>query len=156
MFAFATTHTYASEGNFDLGFSDDKKAFTLNFKASFEAVADSGQSPAPIATRTFCIVLPLEDDSQGGEIAFRISGFATTRPASSASLILSVNGQTAVADFAAGIEESFVHELRFKAMSATECRLCVFLVAGRESGNDQAAAFLNAAAIDAEVEGASK
>jgi hypothetical protein len=148
MLTFAKTHAYASDDLFDLAFSDDGKAFTLTF-SKFEAVADTGT--APIVMRTFAVVLPLSGGGRDGEITFRLSGFSTNRPHSSASLLLGVNGRTAVIDFAANSEQSYIHELEFKATAATECRLSVLLVAGRDSTNAESGAFLNAATIDADI-----
>jgi hypothetical protein len=67
-------------------------------------------------------------------------------------MVLSVNGQTTFADFPANMDESYLQSLKFTTPSPpSECRICVFLLVGRESTNSNAEAFLSASTIDANI-----
>src|SRR5215217_9441827 len=153
MFTFGQTPTYQSDEKFDLAISDDKRALTLGFLEGFEVTVGGSKSPAPTATRAFFLVLPLEgyDDAERVEIEFFCSNaFVATTEGATATLVFSVNGQTTVADFPENSEQSFVHPLKFTAPSSSECRICVFLLVGRDSNSD-AEAFLSASVLDAEI-----
>jgi len=146
--------TFQSDENFDLAISDDKRALTLGFLEGFEVTVGGSKSPAPTATRAFFLVLPLEgyDDNERVEIEFFCSNaFVATTEGATATLVFSVNGQTTVADFPQNSEQSFVQTLKFTALSPSECRLCVFLLVGRDSKNPNAEAFLSASVLDAEI-----
>lgn len=151
MFTFGQAQTHHSDAGFDLGVSPDKHAFTLTFNNLLVAVR-SGRSSAPMATRTFCLALPLESGGKAVEIAFTLQGAVFTQEGATGTLVFSVNGQTMVADFPANSDQNYVKQLKFKAETASECRLGVFLLAGRDSNNSNAEAFLNVTSIDAEIQ----
>lgn len=140
-----------SDVQFDLGVSPDKHAFTLTF-GNLRVAVQSGKSSAPMATRLFYLALPLEDEGKEVEIAFGVSGAVATLEGATATMVFSVNGQTIVADFPANSDQSYVQQLKFKAATAFECRLGVLLLAGRNSNNSNAEAFLNVSSIDAEIQ----
>jgi hypothetical protein len=151
MYTFGQTPTFQSEEPFILGVSDDKRALTLTF-SEFEVTVGGSNSPAPTATRAFFLVLPLEGYDERVEIEFFCSNaFVLTTEGATATLVFSVNGQTTVADFPANSEQSFIQPLKFTAPSPSECRLCVFLLVGRDSKDSNAEAFLSVPAIDAEI-----
>ncbi len=151
MFTFGQTPTHQSDEPFVLNVSEDKRALTLTF-SEFEVTVGGSQSPAPTATRAFFLVLPLEGDYERVEIEFFCSNaFVLTTEGATATLVFSVNGQTTVADFPANSEQSFIQPLKFTAPSPSECRLCIFLLVGRDSKNSNAEAFLRVPAIDAEI-----
>jgi len=146
--------TFQSDEKFDLAISDDKRALTLGFLEGFEVTVGGSKSPAPTATRAFFLVLPLEGIEGGHERVeiefFCSNAFVVTTEGATATLVFSVNGQTTVADFPENSEQSFVHPLKFTAPSSSECRICVFLLVGRDSNSD-AEAFLSASVLDAEI-----
>lgn len=148
MFTFGKTPTYQSDGNFILNISNDGRALTATFSDLVVTVGGS-KSPTPISTHVFHLVLPIEGDGEQIEIEFAIQGFALTLEGTTASIVSSVNGQTTVTDFLTNSEQSFTHQLKFAAPSASECRLSVFLLAGRDK-NSNAEASLNVLSIDAE------
>jgi hypothetical protein len=160
MFAFAQTPTFQGDEKFEprpthavpqVGVSDDGRALTLAFSA-FEVAIGGSKSPAPMATQAFSFVLPLEgDDNETVEIDFHVDGFVLTTEGATATVVLSVNGQTTVADFPANSEESYVRSLKFTAPSPSECRLGVFLLVGRDSKNPDAEAFMSTLTIDADM-----
>ena len=149
MFIFGQIPTYQSDEKYGLGVSDDRRALTLTF-SDLQATFGGGKSPAPMATRVFSLVLPLEGDEKRVEIEFTVQGFILTPEGATATMVCSVNGQTTVADFPERSEQSFVHTLKFEAQTPSECRLYVFLLVGRDSRNAYADAYLNVASIDAE------
>lgn len=148
MFTFCKTPTYQSDDNFILNVSDDGRALTATFSDLVVTVGGS-KSPTPISTRVFNLVLPIKGDGEQVEIEFAIQGFSLTLEGTTASIVSSVNGQTTVTDIPANSEQSFTHQLKFAAPSASECRLSVFLLAGQDN-NSNAEAFLNVLSIDAE------
>jgi hypothetical protein len=154
MFTFGQPPTFQSDEKFELDVSDDGEAWTLTF-SDFVARAGGTDSPAPTTTHAFLLVMPLQGHAEGAEIDFNVQGFVLTTEGATATVVLSVNGQTTVADFPANSEQSFVQSLKFTASSASECRLCVLLLVGRDSNNPDAEAFMNATAIDANIPSAS-
>jgi hypothetical protein len=152
MFTFGQTPTYQSDEKFDLEVSDDKRALTLSFSEGFEVTVGGSGSPAPTSTRAFFLVLPLEGDDERAEVEFIVTNaFVGTTEGATATVVLSVNGQTAFADFPANSDQGFDHVLKFTAPSASECRLSVFLLVGRDSNNPDAEATLSVPVIDAEI-----
>ena len=149
MFTFGQTPTYQTDEDFDLGVSDDRRALTLRF-SEFEVSV--GGSKAPTSTRVFCLVLPLEGDDETAEIEFIVTNaLVMTTEGATATMVLSVNGQTTVADFPANSDQSFEQRLKFTAPSPSECRLCIFLLVGRDSNDSSAEAFLSTPVVDAEI-----
>jgi hypothetical protein len=152
MFTFGQTPTYQSDETFDLDLSDDKRALTLSFSEGFEVSVGGSKSAAPTSTRAFFLVLPLEGEDERVEIEFIVTNaFVGTNEGATATMVLSVNGQTTVADFPPNSDQSFDHVLKFTAPSASECRLCVFLLVGRDSKDSNAEASLSVPVIDAEI-----
>jgi hypothetical protein len=150
MFTFSQIPTYQSNEKFDLDVSDDKRALTLTF-SDLQATVGGGKSPAPMSTRAFSLVLPLEGDEKRVEIEFIVQGFILASEGATATIVCSVNGQTTVADFPGESDQSFVQKLRFAAETPSECRLYVFLLVGRDSRNANIEAHMNVASIDAEI-----
>jgi len=152
MFTFGKIPTYQSDEKFELDVSDDNRALTLSFSEGFEVTVGGGKSPAPTSTREFSLVLPLEGDDETAEIEFIVTNaFVATTEGATATIVLSVNGQTTFADFPANSDESFDHVLTFTAPSPSECRLTVFLLVGRDSQNSNAEATLSVPVINAEI-----
>jgi len=117
-----------------------------------KVTSEAGQpSAAPIAAHVFSLVLPIEGYGKNLEIEFAVSGTVVTNDHATATLMLSVNGQTSVADFPANSDESPVQKLKFTAETASECRLSLLLLVGRDSNDTSTVAFLNAMAVDAEI-----
>ena len=145
--------TFQSDENFVIDISPDKRALTLNFSSEGFEVSVGPSSPAPIATRAFFLVLPLEGLEGGNErveIEFTCSTLAITTEGATATLVLSVNDQTLVANFPENSDQSVVPKLEFTASSASECRISVLLLVGRDSKNPNSDAFLSSSTIDAQ------
>ena len=163
MLAFAQTPTFQSDEKFEprptqpvtqLDVSDDGRALTLAFSA-FEVAIGGTKSPAPTSTHAFSFVMPLEGyDNETVQIDFHVQGFVATTEGATATMVLSVNGQSTLADFPANSEQSYLQSLKFSASSPKECRLSVFLLVGRDSTNPDAEAFMNTLSIDANIPGA--
>jgi hypothetical protein len=152
MFTFGQIPPDQSDESFELGVSDDRRALTLTFSDLKTTVADSAPS-WPVTTRVFSLVLPLEgnEEEKRVEIEFIVQGFVLTLAGTTATVVCSVNGQTTVADFPGGSDQSFEQRLQFAAEAPSEARLCVFLLLGRDSTNANAEAHLNVVSIDAEI-----
>lgn len=160
MFTFGQTPTFQSDEKFEprpthavpqLNVSDDGRALTLTFSA-FEVTVGGSKSPAPTSTHAFFFVLPLKGyDNESVKIDFHVQGHVLTTEGATATVVLSVNGQTTVADFPANSDQSYLQSLKFTAPSPSECRLSVFLLVSRDSENSNAEAFMNTSAIDANI-----
>jgi len=150
MFTFEQTPTYQSDESIVLSVSDDKRALTLIF-SDLQTAVEGSKSLAPVSTRIFSLVLPLKGEEKRVEIEFFVSGYIFVPEGATASVVFSVNGQTAVADFTGESDKEFLQELKFAAETPSECRLCVFLLLGRDSRNADVQAYLNVSAIDAEI-----
>ena len=151
MFTFGEVPAYQTGDKFDVGISDDKRAFTLTFD-DMKVTAEATKAPiGPISAHVFSLVVPIEGYGKNLEIEFAVNGTVLTEEGSTATLMLNVNGQTSVADFPANSDASPVQTLKFAAETASECRICLFLLVGRDSKNASTAAFLNAMTIDAEI-----
>jgi hypothetical protein len=150
MFTFGQVPTYQSDKNFNLEVSPDKRALTLTFN-DLQVTLGNDKSAAPMSIRMFSLALPLQGDKGRAEIEFIIQGFSSNLAGATATMVCSVNGQTTVADFPGPSDDSLRQTLTFAADTPSECRICVFLVVGRDAKHPEAAAFLNVASIDAEI-----
>lgn len=150
MYTFGQIPLYQSENKFEVGVSDDKRAMTITF-SDFGVQVEAGKSPTPMLSRVFSLIVPLEGNDKMAEIEFIVNAFILTLEGATATLLTSINGQTTVTDFPANTDQSFEQVLKFTAQSPSECRLSVFLLAGRDSTNNDAAAHLNVTAINAEI-----
>jgi hypothetical protein len=150
MATFGRTPTFQSSDEIDFAVSDDGRAFTLLFVGSgFEL--DTGASEAPIATRLFSLVVPIEGDDERVEIEFIAGASVTLFDGATAASVLSVNGQSVVADLSAqDPAQDSETVLKYAADRPSECRLAFLLLAGRDSKNPNSNAVLAAQSIDAE------
>jgi hypothetical protein len=140
---------YQGKDKFDFHVSDDKRAFTLTFQ-DFQLNLEGGKSATPIGSRVFTAVVPVQGDEKRVEIAFGVSAFAATTEGATATIAISVNGQTVFADFSGKSDESIVQQLEFKDERPSECRICIFLLVGLDSKNPNTGASLSVATIDGE------
>lgn len=145
---FGQAPTFNSDVGFALAVSDDKKAFTATFSGL--AVSLDPKSSAPVVARTFTFVLPLSGATPDTEIPFFVSGFVAGESGANGHLLFSINDQTTVVDFPGNLEKSFIQQLKFKASTASEVRLTIFLLADRDSKSD-ATVKLIVNAIDTDI-----
>jgi len=139
-----------TDESFGFSVSDDKRAVTLTF-SDFHVHVGGSKSPEPMPTRMFSLALPLEGNEERAEIEFIVQGFIFALEGATATLVCSVNGQTTVADFPEGADESVVQKLKFAAATPSEARLHVVLLLGRDSKNANAEAHLHVNSIDIEI-----
>jgi hypothetical protein len=135
---------------FDLNVAPDQRALTFTF-SDLGIQVKGGKSAATTSSRVASFILPLEGDEERAEIEFIVQGFRATTEGATATVVCSVNGQTAATDVSGQKEDSFVQKLTFAAKKPSECRLCIVLLLGRDSRNADAEALLNVTSIDAEV-----
>src|SRR6478672_6638 len=106
MFTFGNVPAYQAEDKFDLGMSDDKRAFTVTFNDLKVTAEANKSSTTPISAHVFSLVVPIEGYGKNLEIEFAVNGTVVTEEGATATLMLSVNGQTSVTDFPANSNES--------------------------------------------------
>jgi hypothetical protein len=139
---------FNSDVGFDIGFSEDKKAFTATFGGL--VVSLDAKGVAPIVTRVFSFALPLSGGNPDMEIPFFISGFVLSQEGANAHLLFSVNDQSMVVDFPKNSNNDFVQQFNYKVDSASELRISVLLLADRDSKSG-ASVNLNILAIDTDT-----
>lgn len=150
MMTFGKIPAYQGTEKYDLGLSDDKRALTLTF-SDFIAHAGGSGAKVPVASRLLNFVAPLEGDDKRVEIEIGINAGLLIQNGATATLVCSVNGQTATADFTGESEQSVVHKLKFSTDKPSECRLSVLLLVGQDSKSADSEGFLNVLTIDAEI-----
>ena len=70
MLTFGQVPAYQTDARFDYGLSPDRRAFTLSFSdLQVPAEPEVGKSAVPIASRVFCLVVPLEGAEEIAELA---------------------------------------------------------------------------------------
>ena len=159
---FGDKPTFQSGAQSEYAPSGDKKAFTITF-GDLEVAIDTSKLPeksakrarspataAPVATRVFSTVIPVKG-GKSIKTSFFVSGYVVTTEGSQGTLLFSVNGQNTLTKFAAKSDKSFVQRLDFKAKSASEIRMTVFLLAERDAQYPNAAAYLNVSTIDTDA-----
>lgn len=150
VFTFGEVPPYQGDVSFQAGLSDDRRAVTLTFSDVTVEVGNSPNDTAPTANRTLSVILPIEGGAGRAEIEFTLQAGIFLTEDAHATVVFSVNGQSAVSDFLAEPQETFVQRLLFAADSPAECRLFALLLVGRDSRFASAAAVANVVAIDAE------
>jgi hypothetical protein len=151
VFTFGEIPTYQGDLGFQAGVSDDKRALTITFS---DVTVELGKAPgdtAPTASRTLSLQLPLQGGVGRAEIEFTLQAGIFLTEGAHATVLLSVNGQSTVADLLAEPEQTFVQTLAFAEDTPAECRLFAMLMVGRDSRFPEAAAVANVVSIDAEV-----
>jgi hypothetical protein len=147
---FGSGWTGSGDNGFNVSISGDSLAVTLTF-AEIEANVDAGKSDDLFAARVFSAVLPLEGDGDEVDIAFAASVYAFASEGATSYALLSVNGQTAIQQFAAGTDDDFVLPLTITAGPGSLLHLVVVAVAQREPAYPDAVAVLRPVSIDAEI-----
>ncbi|HEU0218810.1 MAG TPA: hypothetical protein VFQ90_19285 [Stellaceae bacterium] len=155
MVTFGPKPSYQDYGReFDYAPSGDGRALTIAFSADgpLQAqIVDDGD-PA-ISSAAFSLAVPLEGSTgEKVEIEFSLTGLAKTSGGGTATMMLSVSGQSIVVDFPTDTDQDLIDQKRVVTFTAengaSECRVSVFLLVGRDSPSGSA--FLNASTIEAE------
>lgn len=147
MATFSSKPIYQGNRKFDFEPSDDKRALTILF-SDLQVKVDEGDSA--VSSTEFSLVIPLEGSTEERiEIEFAVTGAAVTTGGGTATMMLSVSGQSILADFPTDVDQGLDQRVKFTAEhGARACRVSVFLLVGRDSPS--AAAFLNLSTIEAE------
>ena len=164
---FGEKPTFQSDDKFEYGLSPDKKAFTLTF-SNLEVGIDGGKMPdkvakrmrsaatkAPVVTRVFSIVIPV-NNGKPIKTSFFANGYVLTEQGAHGTLLFSVNGKNTLVRFGPKSDKSFLQKLDFKAASASDIRMTVFLLVERDGKYPGASAYLNVSAIDTDLAAAKK
>ena len=149
MFTFAPIPPYQPGGEVSADVSDDRRAITLSLP-DFQVKTEAGGSPV-METRVFTLTLPVAGDGLLLEAEFTVDGFALTEPGATATLVISVNGQSTIIDFPGGTDRSFVQIVKLATEKPAECRLCVMLLLSRASDIAANAGFINVPTINVEM-----
>ena len=143
----------ASTDNFDYSVSADKQAFTIVFKTAFEATVGNLQNAkvtdAPIGTQIFSAVIPVS----GGDIdtTFFVTTFVAAEQGAAGTLLFAVNDKNTVMRFPPGDGKEVIVKLNYKAKTASDVRLTLFLLAERDAAHPKASALVHVNAIDTDL-----
>jgi hypothetical protein len=155
MLGFGQAPTHKSDIQITPSVSSNKQSFVLIFEG-LQVDVPPGKSLTPMPTRLLQLAFPLKDGSTGVEIRFAVEGHVFTEEGVTGTLVFSVNGQSIVADFPANLDKDYVQELKSKAPTASECRISVLLLAGRDSKNSDSGGYLNATSLTATIQPSTK
>src|SRR5215207_4872887 len=97
MLTFGKIPAQQQDVQYALNVSPDKRALTFTF-SDLEVQVKGGKSPAATATRLVALVLPLDGDEERAEVEFIVQGHVLALDGATATVVCSVNGQTAVTD----------------------------------------------------------
>lgn len=130
--------------------AEDGRTMTLTFSDVTVELGNSPDDTALAASRALSLVVPLQGAPGPTEIEFAMQGSLAMSENAHATVLLSVNGQSAVADFVVEPPTSgYLQPLHFVADTPAECRLFGLLLLGRDSRFPDAAASATVLAIDA-------
>lgn len=127
--------------------SPDKKAVTI----TFSGLELGSKLNTPIITRVYSIVLPISGGEKGVEIPFHFQGYSLNADGADSYAVFSVNGQTSTVNFPPGHDDSYLHTLVYKAASASEARLTIFLVVETDAKHPSGNGYLNVQSIDTQT-----
>lgn len=150
MTTFGKIPTYQGTEKMEFAVSDDRQALTLTF-GDFTASVGGAGSKVPIASRLFNFVVPLEGYDKHVEAQFTVQGAQALEAGSSATLVCSVNGQTVATDFTPDTDLSIVQTLKFAADGASECRLSILLLVGRDAKSPAPQGQMNVSSVDVAI-----
>jgi hypothetical protein len=133
------------------GPSDDRQAFTINFKTAFEATTDK----SPVSANTFSVVIPITGQSIDANLTFQ--GVVNVSDGGLATLIINVNDTNTVMRYRPGINQSVVVPYRYTATNYSgELAITIVLVAARDQAHPNGSAFMHFDTIDGDLGTAKK
>lgn len=136
---------------YEVGVSDDRKAFTTTFSDVQIEVGNDDSAASTVAGRLVQVGLPLIDAEADPPINLSISGYAVVQERASAWLCVRVGGDTRIIDFPVGTDRSFIVQVTHSPIGAeSEIALSVCAVVERD-GRDGGLALLTITTIDGDI-----
>jgi hypothetical protein len=133
--------------------SPDKQSFTITVNPAPEASVGSPATPngpnPPVATQAFSVVIPVS--GQNIDATFAISAFVQVSEGAEATMIIAVNDTDTVMRFPPGTDNGLVVQHRYRAKTASDIRLAIFLLAARDQAHPGASAAMHVDNIDGEL-----
>jgi hypothetical protein len=137
----------------DYSLSADKQAFTILFTSALEAEVGSPPTPTsldpPVGTQAFAVVIPVS--GQNIDTNFVVTAVAIVGEGAEAALVLAVNDKTTVMRFPPGIDKEVLVQLKYRAKTASDIRLTLFLLAERDQAHPKTGATVHVSAIDTDL-----
>ena len=143
--------SFSTEGIFDYGLSDDKKAFTITFNGLGASVGNTkAPTPPPVDARAFSIVIPM---AGGGPVSTVVTttGFAMATEGANGTLVFTINGDARIFPVGPGFDGEILHSFDLEASGLSEMRISLQLLVERDSAFPDAAATLTINAIDTDL-----
>ena len=128
----------------DVGYavSDDKQAFTISFNSAFEASVDK----SPVSTQAFSVVIPVS--GQNIDATFTFQGVVLVTEGALATLIININDTNTVMRYRPGFDNSVVVPVRYRAKTASDIRIAIFLLAEHDQAHPNGSASMHFDTID--------
>jgi hypothetical protein len=144
---------FQSMDGIDYSVSADKQAFTILFTSALEAEVGSPPTPTspdpPVGTQAFAVVIPVS--GQNIDTNFVVTAVVIVNEGAEAALVLAVNDKTTVMRFPPGTDKEVLVQLKYRAKTASDIRLTLFLLAERDQAHPKAGATVHVSAIDTDL-----
>jgi hypothetical protein len=131
---------------FDIGISDDGQAAAIRF-SNLELSVGGKNSPS-VATQVATFTLPIIENATDLYVQLAIQGYVLTEPGTRAILVAHLGDTTDLASFAPGSEQSVLQALEATLPAGVDVQPTLFLLAERNSGDENLSAYLNVATLD--------
>jgi hypothetical protein len=131
---------------FTEGISQDGQVATITFENLEVRVGD--KDPALVATQVATLTLPIIENATDLHVRLAIQGFVLTQPGTRAILVTHLGDTTDLAPFAPSSDQSILQVLEATLPAGVDVQTTLFLLAERNSGDENLAAFLNVATLD--------
>jgi hypothetical protein len=141
----------AGGATYEVGVSDDQKAFTFTFSDMQLEVGNAADDVTTMLARVVWLVMPLEGGEADVEISLGLSGFAATGDRALGVLGWRLGGCDGEARFRPGSDGEFVEKITYTTTGAeAEVHLALWVTVERD-GTDAGASLLTLTAIDGNI-----
>ncbi len=131
---------------FDASISDDGLVATIRF-SNLELSVGGKNSPS-VATQVATFTLPMIENATDLHVQLAIQGYVITQPGTRAILVAHLGDTTDLASFAPGSDQSILQALEATLPAGVDVQPTLFLLAERNSGDENLSAYLNVATLD--------
>jgi hypothetical protein len=131
---------------FDASISDDGLVATITFNNLELSVG--GKNSTSVATQVATFTLPIIENATDLHVQLSIQGYVITEPGTRAILVAHLGDTTELASFALSSNQSFLQVVEATLPAGVDVQPTLFLLAERNSGDENLGAYLNVATLD--------
>ena len=132
---------------FTEGISEDGQAATITFE-NLEVSVVGGKNSPSVATQVATFTLPMIENATDLHVRMTIQGYVGTEPGTRAILVAHLGDTTDLAPFAPGSDQSILQTLEASLPAGVDVQTTLFLLAERNSGDENLNAYINVATLD--------